>query len=76
MKFNMSRKGCSTVLRNDTIYLLSQNQDSSVPSTAKIQKQVEKRVGHVYGSVRLATGRVVGSDSNKTSRDKKNSIEY
>jgi len=62
------RKGCSTVLRNDTIYLLNQNQDSSVPTTEVIQKQVDKRVGYVYGSVRLATGRVVGSNKKNTSR--------
>jgi hypothetical protein len=51
------------MLRKDTIYMLSQDTDSKVPKTAVIKMQAEKFRGRISGSVRLATGRVWGSDA-------------
>ena len=56
------------MLRNDTIYLLDKDQDSLVPTTEVIKYQVEKCTRSISGSVRLAEGRVVGEDKEKTMR--------
>ena len=58
------------MLRKDTIYMLSQNTDSSVPKTAVIQKQAKDFKGRIAGSVRLATGRVWGSDAHEILRSR------
>ena len=59
------------MLRNDAIYLIDKDQDSHVPNTETIGRQVGKHIGYVYGSVRLATGRVIGSDNKKPKRSKR-----
>ena len=50
------------MLRKDTIYMLSQDTDSKVPTTEVIKAQAKRFEGRLAGSVRLATGRVLGSD--------------
>ena len=50
------------MLRNDTIYLLDKDQDLRVPTTDVAKKQIAMRKGRIYGSVRLALGKVVGRD--------------
>ena len=62
------------MLRNDAIYLIDKDQDSHVPTTDMISSQVGKHVGYVYGSVRLATGRVIGSDNKKPKSKKRRRI--
>jgi len=51
------------MLRKDTVYMLNQDTDSKVPKTATIKKQANRFRGRLSGSVRLATGRVWGSDA-------------
>ena len=55
------------MLRNDAIYLVDKDLDSRVPTTETIKDQVINHTDYVYGSVRLATGRVIGSDYRKAS---------
>ena len=51
------------MLRKDAIYMLNEDVDSKPPVTDVIRKQIKNYRGSLYGSVRLATGRVLGSDA-------------
>jgi hypothetical protein len=66
------RRGGFIMLRKDTVYLLSQDTDSKVPKTAVIKEQVGLFKRRIAGSVRLSTGRVLGSDAHEiiTNRDR------
>lgn len=50
------------MLRKDTLHMIKMNWEPKVPTTDEIRKQVARKQGHLAGSVRMALGKVIGSD--------------